>query len=441
MVYAPPQPQQPAVPVSQVAAGAPYTKAPLGARLLAFIADGIIGSALLPLGLLLVYAGVAQKQASVIGFVLVGLGGLWQLGYTLGRDGFRGAGFGKRLTGLVVTRVESGAPASMGASIVRQLVWWALGIIPVIGTLAEPVLVISDKDGRRLGDKAAKTQVARATEVAARGHAVASGKTMAIIVLIVALLVSIAGAIIGGVAFARAINDVADGIETTIDYSLDPDNTDPGEVALDPSSPEAVVDAFYLAVASGDIEAVKATMSEELAYYAEPGMFEGWTTPEYRIVGSSDQGDGIYNVDVQEYDGDLPTYTYTYILINENGAWKIDDWVTAEDIGDAGAGEPQGATVGVEEAVDAVGSMLYAMQTGDVNEMKSYATSNFLSSDPGFFFSAEGALSKFEVVDAYPDAAAFVVLVSEDWNSGPESVMYFVIEQDGRALVDGLEYQ
>lgn len=432
-------PVQPAAPTPAVV-GTPYTKAPLGARLVALIVDGIIAAALLPLGLLLVYAGAVQQNPSIPGFVLVGIGGLWQLAYTLGRDGMRGAGFGKRMTGLVVTRVDTGAPASMGASIVRQLVLWALGIVPVIGSLIEPIIVISDKDGRRLGDKAAKTQVARTSEVAARGHVVAGGKGLAIVAVIIALLVSIAGSVIGGVIFARAITTATNGTDISIATPEPPASTELVEQAAT-DTPEGVIDSFYAAVNSGNFEAVKATLSQELAYYAEPGMFEGWTNPDYRVVGSSDQGNDIYNVDVQEYDGDFPTYTLTYILIREDGTWKIDDWITAEEMGDPGTDEPAAGSVGPEEAVDAVGNMLNYMQMGDVSAMKSYATQGFQSSDPGFFYSAEGALIQFEVAEVFPDAAQWVVIVDEQWNSGPERVTYFVTEVDGRALVDGVAFE
>lgn len=434
-----PQPPQPAA-ATPTAASTPYTKAPLGARLLALIADGVIAAALLPLGLLLVNAGVAQGNPSIPGFALLGIGGLWQLAYTLGRDGMRGAGFGKRMTGLVVTRVDTGAPASMGASVVRQLVLWALGIVPVIGSLVEPIIVISNEDGRRLGDKAAKTQVARASEVAARGHVVAGGKGLAIVAVIVALLVGIAGSAIGGVIFARTVTTVANGTDMSITTPEPPASTELIEQAAT-DTPEGVIDSFYAAVSSGDLDAVKATMSQELAYYAEPGMFEGWTNPDYRVVGSSDQGNDIYNVDVQEYDGDYPTYTLTYILIKEDGAWKIDDWITADEISDTGTDESAAGSIGPEEVVDAVGNMLNYMKMGDVGAMKSYATQGFQSSDPSFFYSAEGALIQFEVAEVFPDAAQWVVIVDEQWNSGPERVTYFVTEVDGRALVDGVAFE
>jgi len=45
------------------------------------------------------------------------------------------------------------------------------------------------------------------------------------------------------------------------------------------------------------------------------------------------------------------------------------------------------------------------------------------------------------VVNAYPDAAIWVVEVNEEWNSGPETTRYFVIEEDNTARVDGVEFQ
>lgn len=436
--YTPPATQYAAAApaAAYTAAGATYSKAPLGARLLALIADGIVGAILMPLGLLLVWGAALRESASVAGFIVLAISSLWQIAYTLGRDGFGGAGPGKRIAGLVVVRNDTGAPAGMGASLLRQFVLLALNSVPVIGSLIEPVLVLTDKDGRRLGDKAAKTQVVRATEVATRGYAVPTGKTAAIIVVIIAFVLGLASTAIGGVIFARTMS----GADTSIDLPAEFETGSAEEPTTEAAagSPEAAVDAFYSALATGDLEAVKATLSEELAFYADYGMLEDRMPESYRIVGSTDQGNGIYNVDVQEYAGDNPTWTYTFILIDEDGQWKIDDWVTAEET--PGASSDSGGN-GVEAAVDAVGTMLVALQNGDMETVNAYTTDNMKSTHPEFFYSAEGALGDFEIVDAFQDAAIFVVVVEEQWISGPETVMYFVLPGGGGALVDGFSFE
>lgn len=189
---------------------APYDKAPLGARFVAVMVDGIIASALLPAGIILIAAASAREEFSVVGVVLVGLGGLWQLAYSFGRDMFAGAGWGKRLMGLTVVSTSTGMVAKAGSTILRQVVLYALGIIPVIGSLIEPVMVLVDKEGKRVGDKVAKTQVVRSTDAAARGVAVSTGKGAAIGALVAALLVSIVGGVAGGLVFARTVSGAMD---------------------------------------------------------------------------------------------------------------------------------------------------------------------------------------------------------------------------------------
>lgn len=355
MPVAPVAPVAPApAPVAPTAAWSPasaaYTKAPVGGRLLAAIVDSIIGAALLPAGVLLLMAASAREEFSVLGAVLIGLGALWQLAYALGRDSFGGAGWGKRLTGLVVVSPETGTPAKAGAAMVRQLVLYALNVIPAIGSLIEPVLVLIDKDGRRLGDKVAKTQVVRSAEAAARGVGVPTGKGLAIAMLVGALVVTLIGSVAGGLAFAGAVNGQLTGIEGIEGLDIAP--TDP---ALAPTEPDAA---------------------------AQPP-------------------------------------------------------VDAEPIP---AEEPSGPVVNAETAVDAVGNLLNSLKENDVEQARKHATRGFQEEAEWFFTPAGGALIQFEVADVFQDQALWVVVVKEDWNSGPQESRYFVIEEDNTARVDGVDF-
>lgn len=422
------------------ASGAPYPKAPLGARFGAVLVDGIIASALIAPAILFLYAGLASGGPAALGWALVVIGGVWELVYLLGRDGFGGAGFGKRLARIVVVSQATGAPATMGASIVRQGVLWLLGLIPAIGSIVEPVMVIADKDGRRLGDRAAKTQVARADDVAARGHLVPAGRGAAVAALIVALLVSVAGGAAGGLAFAKALESAGGG-DVSFDQPLtqDPDISSDLPVPDTGVSPEGaasqVVEDFYASVSAGDFEAAKTTLSAEFAAGSDPGMFEGWTAPDYQILGETAQDDGTMLVEVQEVDGGLANGLVSFVLVDEDG-WKIDYWLLG-GLDDQGQAESDAPLLNPESATDAVGQLLTALQNDQVETMKTLVTKDFLRDDPTFFRPTNGVLTSFEITDVFQDGGTYIVVTSESWPSGPEPMNYVVVEQDGKVLVNG----
>jgi|GEM_PF-2253754 len=351
----PAPPSQPTAPPQPTAPGTPYPRGPLGGRLLALIADSIIASALLPLAMLLYIPDAIEADATggvpFLGLGLLAVAGLWYTAYFLGRDAFGGAGFGKRLAGLVVASTDSGSIARAGATIVRQVVLFALNLIPLIGGLIEPLMVLVDKEGRRLGDKAAKTQVVKASDLAARGVPVAHKKGAAIAAVIVALLVNIVGSAIGGVALVRALN-------APPDWQIDTGH--PLQSEVEPAPPVGVPPG---------------QPTEPI----EPPA----PTPEPEP-------------------------------------------------------EPAAPVVNQDTAVHAVGEMLYALKNDDVERARSFTTRSFQSEYDWFLYPTAGALLQFEVVETFPDPPSYGVVLSEQWKSGPEEVLYFVVEEDGQAKVDSL---
>ena len=138
-------------------------KADLTQRFIAAIIDGAV-------------AGVLTAVIPAVGGLLGGL-------YILLRDGFdveylRGRSLGKTLMKLKVVR-EDGQPMDLGASVRRNwtlslgLVISVLALIPILGWIAgffialvtpivfiiEAVLVYSDSEGRRFGDRTGGTKV------------------------------------------------------------------------------------------------------------------------------------------------------------------------------------------------------------------------------------------------------------------------------------------
>lgn len=157
----PPEPPAPPPPAAAVPGGT-YPKARMGARIVAYLIDGVIASvpaAMVAFIAFLGYAVTADPSGEppalmVLLMVMVGfLGFGWAVLYTLLRDGLgRGQSFGKRIAKLMVVRLEDGRPCTKGNSIVRNLVASLLGIIDII------VALVQEK-GQRVGDMLVNTQV------------------------------------------------------------------------------------------------------------------------------------------------------------------------------------------------------------------------------------------------------------------------------------------
>jgi uncharacterized RDD family membrane protein YckC len=80
--------------------------------------------------------------------------------YALVKDALPGGrSVGKRVMGLMVVHLSSNRPCNIWRSALRTLVLLLSNGLPAVGSLIEPLLVLLTKDHRRLGDRAAGTQV------------------------------------------------------------------------------------------------------------------------------------------------------------------------------------------------------------------------------------------------------------------------------------------
>lgn len=139
-----------------------YPKAPLGARFVAYLVDGFMF--MLPAIVLIVLATIGGANENVPVAAICGiLGGLLVLVgivYSFIKDGrANGQSVGKKMMKLMVVHLPTNQPCTTGQSAGRAAVMMALGFIPYVGGFIEPVVVLAAGDGRRLGDKAANTQV------------------------------------------------------------------------------------------------------------------------------------------------------------------------------------------------------------------------------------------------------------------------------------------
>lgn len=136
-----------------------YPKAPSTERFGAYIIDRIIA-----FGPVIV-AGIFDSlfhfaKSDATRFINVFAMLAWAIYYTLTKDGHgNGQSVGKKLCRLLVIDVHTGEPCGLGQSIGRAIVAVLFGVIPLLGWLVEPIAVIGSDDGRRIGDRAAGTQV------------------------------------------------------------------------------------------------------------------------------------------------------------------------------------------------------------------------------------------------------------------------------------------
>lgn len=140
----------------QVPAPGTYTKADTGKRIVAAIIDGLI--------------------SGVVGLIPI-VGGLAGAAYMLVRDGLEldfmnGRSIGKNVMGIRPVQLD-GRAMDIGASVKRNIPFAIaplIMIVPILGWIVAPfvglaiavielVLVLTDSEGRRMGDKFAGTMV------------------------------------------------------------------------------------------------------------------------------------------------------------------------------------------------------------------------------------------------------------------------------------------
>ena len=145
------------------ASASPYARAEPGPRLAAWLIDLVVGLVALVPGATLAAAGYAADEDEgmmVMGGIVFFVGLCWAVWYGFTKDGVNGGqSIGKRRVGLMVVHLPSDTPCTRAQSAIRALVAIVCNVVPAVGWLIEPVMVLIGEDGRRLGDRAAETQV------------------------------------------------------------------------------------------------------------------------------------------------------------------------------------------------------------------------------------------------------------------------------------------
>jgi len=150
--------------------GYKFPKASLGNRFVASFLDGLL-TMLLCAPAIAAFAFASSDEDSYgeetnttlifVGVFLLVI----PIAYNLLKDGFgQGQSIGKKAMGLVVVNLEDNSPCTKTKSFVRNMVSFLCQFIPLIGGLLEPIMVLATPDGRKIGDKAANTQVVNSAD-------------------------------------------------------------------------------------------------------------------------------------------------------------------------------------------------------------------------------------------------------------------------------------
>lgn len=141
-----------------------YPKAPLGARLGAYIIDSIIGIGPVITAAIFDFLFHVTKNPTNTTINMIATV-TWAMYYGATKDA-RGDGqsIGKKMVGLMVVGTQTNRPCSLGQSFGRSFVRFLFSGIPLVGQLVEPIAVFATDDGRRIGDRAASTQVIRVSD-------------------------------------------------------------------------------------------------------------------------------------------------------------------------------------------------------------------------------------------------------------------------------------
>lgn len=147
-----------------------FEKASLGSRFLASLLDGLICGVLAIPAIVLYAIGLSNATHNYDYYEDYGKAGgyflfafilyLVPLTYTFIKDGLgNGQSWGKKAMGLRIIKVKDCSKCTKGASALRALVSTLVSMIPLVGWIIEPIMVLTTSDGRRLADKAAGTMV------------------------------------------------------------------------------------------------------------------------------------------------------------------------------------------------------------------------------------------------------------------------------------------
>jgi hypothetical protein len=211
------------------------------------------------------------------------------------------------------------------------------------------------------------------------------------------------------------------------------------------STPDAAVSAWFAALATADIAAVKRTATSDFATAVGPDMFEGRDpNTSYRVISSQTIAD-IATIDVQESPSTAaaPTATTLTLARQGDGTWLVAGYTvtaTGQTVGatpsaDTQSASPVTSTISKAEAIDVVRRFLNDIRSGNGKVATALATTRFKSANPGWISGPDSGF-KFEITGAKKKDSTWVVTTDEKWESGDDIGTYTVVVQEGKGYVD-----
>lgn len=145
-------------------------KSDIGIRFIAAIIDVLIEAGLSVPAIAFYMLGVAGFTTNSLGypvhrslpifFILSFFAYFIPIIYMLIKDGIgEGQSFGKKIMRIKVIKVNDLSNCTMGVSVIRNLIGIFIVLIPFVGWLIEPIMVLVSSDGRRVADRIAGTMV------------------------------------------------------------------------------------------------------------------------------------------------------------------------------------------------------------------------------------------------------------------------------------------
>lgn len=147
-----------------------FRKADLGKRFLASLLDGLISLMLSIPAIFFYVVGLNNVSSTYYGehdysnasvfFVFAFFLYLIPLVYMFVKDGLGdGQSLGKQVMKIKTINVSDNSKCSKGTSALRALLTSLINLIPLVGWIIEPIMVLVNPDGRRIADKIAGTMV------------------------------------------------------------------------------------------------------------------------------------------------------------------------------------------------------------------------------------------------------------------------------------------